>query len=218
MTDTEVKLCKHGDGKPVHCKEECQAHYRQTARRARGLKAPGPRPDAAKPFSRYNTVTSHHRAHDRCSNGHLWVEGSYTTRTDGKKVCVLCIEERKGTMCPAGLHLRSEHENAYGQCKPCAAVRQHIYRLKSKYGLTVEQVEAMLAAQEYRCGICGDDLDLESHNDVCIDHNHSHCGPDKACEKCLREILCATAISYWATPRMTSTSSVCHRLPSAVRS
>lgn len=193
MTDTEVKLCKHGDGKPVHCKEECQAHYRQTARRARGLKAPGPKPDAAKPFSRYNTVTSHHRAHDRCSNGHLWVEGSYKVRSDGRKVCLVCIDENRPTACPTGHEYTPENTYYYRttiMCKTCNRVRQVAQRLKSKYGLTVEQFEAMLVAQDMTCTLCQEEFDTEQHNGICVDHDHNCCRGQKTCGRCIRGILC----------------------------
>lgn len=125
-----------------------------------------------------------------CGNGHGWKDGSHTVRSDGKKVCLVCIEERKGDLCPAGLHARAEHENDYGQCRPCAARRQIAYRLKAKYGLTVEKFEEMLAAQDYRCGICREEFDLDAHNGVCMDHDHSCCPGEKTCGKCLREILC----------------------------
>ena len=177
-------------------------------------KNPGPKPDPSRPNSRYNETSRHYgdresarrpvgrprgddyenswraRGPVQCNNGHKWVEGSYKVRSDGKKICLVCIEERKGEMCPAGRHLRSEHQNEFGACRPCATERQPIYRLKAKYGLTLEQFEAMLAEQDNRCAVCGGEFDFESHNGVCVDHNHACCSGQTTCGKCVRGILC----------------------------
>jgi len=150
-------------------------------RRERGLKRPGPKPSGTSKKA-LKLV--------QCASGHPWRPGSYKERSDGRKVCLVCIAEKKGDLCPAGLHARAEHENAYGQCRPCAAVRQVAQRLRAKYGLTVEQFEEMLAEQDYRCAICREEFDLEKHNGVCVDHDHACCPGETTCGKCLRKILC----------------------------
>jgi hypothetical protein len=154
-------------------------------------KKPGRRPDPTRPNSRYNPESRHHRGGSiQCGNGHKWVEGSYRVRTDGKKVCLLCIAERKGEYCPAGLHLRSEEENQFGNCRACQRTRMVAQRLKDKYGLTVEKLQEMIEDQDGRCALCREDFVLDSHNGVCVDHDHNCCKGEHTCGKCIRGILC----------------------------
>ena len=130
----------------------------------------------------------------QCESGHKWVEGSYKVRSDGRRICLVCIDEKRLKGCPAGHSYEDFGYFANGwpgiRCRECDRIRQFAYRLKVKYGLTVEQFEAMLEAQEYRCGLCGDDLDMDKHNGVCVDHDHACCPGEKTCGRCLREILC----------------------------
>ena len=67
------------------------------------------------------------------------------------------------------------------------------YRRKArlrKYGLTVEQFEEMLAAQDGRCAICGTDEPGGRFGQWHIDHDHNCCPNAESCGKCLRDILC----------------------------
>jgi len=48
---------------------------------------------------------------------------------------------------------------------------QRKYTLQSKYGLTVEQYEAMVTAQDGKCAICTDVL--TPGRDTHVDHNHT---------------------------------------------
>lgn len=60
------------------------------------------------------------------------------------------------------------------------------YRLKYSYGLSHETFEALLIEQENKCKVCRIEFDKTPN----IDHDHSCCGPIKACEKCVRGLLC----------------------------
>lgn len=201
MLHMETSYCttKGHETKPQHGKSGlCQACYRKKRRdEARGdtpKQKPGPKPDPTKPYSRYNP-DSHHRTAEtstQCSSGHKWQDGSYKVRSDGKKICLVCIEVRKGDYCPAGLHLRSEHQNKYGHCSACYRENARKNMLSSKYKLTEDEFEAKLEAQEYKCAICFDDLDFDKHGGVCIDHDHSCCPGETTCGKCVRDILCGT--------------------------
>lgn len=64
------------------------------------------------------------------------------------------------------------------------------YRLKSKYGITWAQFEAMLLRQFGRCLGCQRDFDLGKKRSICVDHDHSCCPRDKSCGKCVRGLLC----------------------------
>lgn len=152
---------------------------------------PGPKPDPTKPYSRVNPLSKHYRDGPIvCVNGHAWADGNFIERTDGRKVCLSCVAERKGEYCPAGLHLRSEHENKYGACRACQAAKMVHVRLKDKYGMTQEDLIAKIEAQDGTCAICGNELDFEKHNGVCIDHDHTCCPGEKTCGLCIRDVLC----------------------------
>ena len=48
------------------------------------------------------------------------------------------------------------------------------YRLINKYGLSIEQYEAMLNAQSYRCVICLEEFNEKSvAKRICVDHCHA---------------------------------------------
>ena len=48
---------------------------------------------------------------------------------------------------------------------------QQTFRLRNKYGLTVEQFEKMVLAQQGRCAICGNTF--KNSKDTHVDHNHA---------------------------------------------
>lgn len=60
-------------------------------------------------------------------------------------------------------------------------------RRKSKYGISRDQFLEMLQAQVGGCAICGTALDEKSGR---VDHDHSCCGAQRACQSCIRSILC----------------------------
>lgn len=151
---------------------------------------PGPKPDPSKPFSRVNPTGRHFKGGaTQCSGGHVFTDVSSITRSDGRRICITCVNERKGDSCKAG-HLRSIHENKYGQCRECSRVAGKDRRLQAKYKLTEQELDRMIQAQDGRCALCRNVLDIESHNGVCIDHDHS-CYPGQyTCGKCVRGVLC----------------------------
>lgn len=58
--------------------------------------------------------------------------------------------------------------------------RKRLYRkhnLKSKYGLTIEDIEIMLKNQNYKCAICGKEIflhgaSMDNNKIARVDHNH----------------------------------------------
>ena len=46
------------------------------------------------------------------------------------------------------------------------------YRLRKLYGMTVEQYEAMLVAQDGRCGVCNGPFSEERASQPVVDHDH----------------------------------------------
>ena len=61
------------------------------------------------------------------------------------------------------------------------------YRVKAlcwKYGLTIEQAEALFERSGGICEIC-----IEAPAN-CVDHDHSCCPTERTCGKCVRGLLC----------------------------
>jgi hypothetical protein len=75
--------------------------------------------------------------------------------------------------------------NAY--CRPCATAYHHAARIKREYGITIEQYEALFAAQEGRCWIC---QRRPGKMRLAVDHDHTCCAKTPTCGKCVRGLLC----------------------------
>ena len=76
----------------------------------------------------------------------------------------------------------SNKDGLSGQCKICKVAndkpysenkRQYNekYRLKTKFGITVEEREYLLQHQQHRCAICNES-EVEKQRKLAIDHNH----------------------------------------------
>lgn len=62
--------------------------------------------------------------------------------------------------------------------------------LRTKYGITLEEYEALLDSQGGVCAICGSPP-AEGRR-MPVDHDHSCCPGETACRNCVRGILCIT--------------------------
>lgn len=95
----------------------------------------------------------------------------YQTKARGERIasaCLACLNARR----------RESYDSG----------RQRGYSLKKRYGITVEQFDAMLEAQG-GCAACGSpETDGKYWH---VDHDHSCC-PSQAscCGKCIRGVLC----------------------------
>ncbi len=170
----------------------CQNHYRQAKRRERGLKKPGPKADAEKPFSRLNTMTSHHTKHEICAAGHPWEDGSFKLATSGMRVCLICIEENRPPHCPAGhdyaIYGRSTKQG-WTICKECVRLRMPVQRPR-RYGIELSDVEEMLIEQKGCCKSCRREFADGGYSGYSIDHDHDCCKVLPACGNCVRGLLC----------------------------
>jgi hypothetical protein len=184
MTADTCSTPGHED-KPVHSKGLCQACYRRKAREARGLQKPGPKPDPSKPFSRYNDETSHHNKRIKCIHGHFF-DG---VDDIGKQTCSICVADNLLTECPAGHEKNETNTSPSGSCRVCARERAVWYRYVAKYGLSQEQVTAVLEAQDYACAVCHVKFDMESKRPFDVDHDHSCCPGQVTCGKCVRGLV-----------------------------
>lgn len=60
--------------------------------------------------------------------------------------------------------------------------------LRERYGVTVDEFNAKLRAQDYECAVCH--ADFGPDNPGFFDHLHACCPGRKSCGKCLRDVLC----------------------------
>lgn len=69
---------------------------------------------------------------------------------------------------------------------------ERLYKLRNKYGLTVEQLDELLESQDGKCAICGvSGPDAARWNNLVVDHDHTCCPGKKTCGKCVRGLLCS---------------------------
>lgn len=105
----------------------------------------------------------------------------------GRKWCVRC---RRWLAMESFTPHKTSIDGYQSWCSECAAD----YMLRRRYGMTRAEVEVMLAEQG-GCAICGT-ADPTAHSNYRrgwhVDHDHSCCGPDRSCAKCVRGILCAS--------------------------
>lgn len=152
----------------------------------------GPVRDPSKPYSRHGGELTHHGKRPACLNGHPWVKGSYKIRSDGKRICLIRIEEKRPTHCPAGhdylVYAYIKSDGALN-CKECIRLRMPIQRPK-RYGMALDQVHQALEEQDYKCAICQREFTDDGYTRYSIDHNHACCPELPACGKCFRGLLC----------------------------
>lgn len=99
--------------------------------------------------------------------------------SDGNYLCRTCLQH---------LPVENFRINEWGpgtDCKSCIAK----LRRAARYGLTVEQVADLLAAQDGLCAICKAPA-AEDDYTFAVDHDHQCCASQKTCGECLRGILC----------------------------
>lgn len=116
------------------------------------------------------------------------VETSYCSKCNkNKPIASFCINRQR----KSGLN---------GICKSCKKSYDgnnlegnRNRKLKSNFGLTLKQYNAILNSQNGRCAICGQKEVAFLHGKVknlSVDHNHSCCSGVKSCGKCVRGLLC----------------------------
>ncbi|MFJ2113048.1 endonuclease domain-containing protein [Streptomyces sp. NPDC087850] len=70
------------------------------------------------------------------------------------------------------------------KCLACRAKIQRDWKLRKKYGMTLEGYEDFVATQGGVCAICQKDEDLV------VDHDHHCCPTSESCGECIRGVLC----------------------------
>lgn len=187
--------------RPVKNKKRglCNAHYLQFMR--------------GKPFTEPRTRAAGVCAFDGCgrpivSKGHCG--GHYQQRikgyelrklnrgkhalskrdANGNKECQACGEWLDVS---AFGNRKASSDGLTGKCKECTKKDHNpelarVRRMARKYGMTASDYAAMERSQGGVCAICGTKGSRSAA--LHIDHDHSCCGPDRACRKCVRGLLC----------------------------
>jgi hypothetical protein len=74
-------------------------------------------------------------------------------------------------------------------CRDCYKATGLSHNL-SKFGLTPDDYIEMFENQDGVCYICKQPELSANKKRLCVDHDHSCCGKGKACNKCVRKLLC----------------------------
>lgn len=96
-----------------------------------------------------------------------------------RKICPKCRMDKYKT---------SDNFEDYRQRQIVAAKK---YKFKKYYGMTQEQFEEMLEAQDNKCAICfthKDELKVRMN----IDHDHTCCPGKETCGNCVRGLICGS--------------------------
>lgn len=62
--------------------------------------------------------------------------------------------------------------------------------LRQAYGMSVDEYDALLAAQGGRCAVCEAPVADAADRRLHVDHDHACCPGKKSCGKCIRGLLC----------------------------
>lgn len=63
--------------------------------------------------------------------------------------------------------------------------------LRRQYGLTLDEVEALVEKQDGKCMICQKALEMKNgKKQYGVDHDHACCPGERSCGQCIRGILC----------------------------
>ena len=149
-----------------------------------GTRKPGPKPkalDHPRTTAQRKMATATH-----CANGHPWVERTTYVDPRGRKVCKICrmrsqrkhltgtddgfkdigTWNRDKTHCPRG-HAYAEHgrnnPNGTRSCRICQSIGAKL----RAYGLTEDELDALMDRAEGCCEICLQEAELH------VDHDHA---------------------------------------------
>lgn len=170
----------------------CDFHYREWRRCGVAGSAP---PPLTKPVSRcsFDGCDRGRRSEGLCAAHYLQkFHGrelrplrphiDTTARDDhGRKQCSRCREWKPEDAYMANPRIKG---GLHSFCMRCLRSE----KLKSAYGITIDDYEAMLAKQAGGCAICGGTN--ASGRNLYVDHDHSCCRGGNSCGRCVRALLC----------------------------
>lgn len=179
---------------------------------------PGPKQDPSKPYSKYKTPVPR-KLKTHCPQGHEYTEeNTYVyngvrsckvcrktktkayrksphgpTVVNGKKYPNgIGVTNALKTHCPKGHEYTLENTSLTKAgsrvCRECNRINLRIQN-KKRYGISIEEYDAMLFLQEGKCAICKRVFNNEVKAPH-IDHDHMCCPGERSCGKCVRGLLC----------------------------
>ena len=80
-----------------------------------------------------------------------------------------------------------EYMKQYNRERRGSARAMHLHY---RYGLTVEQYDALLEQQDYRCAACRTHEKDAPKGRLHVDHDHACCSGRDSCGQCIRGLLC----------------------------
>ena len=183
-----------GCGRPVWSRGWCTAHYgrwlekrdvgaAEIRRRGDGTEICDFR-DCGRPHVSKGLCAGHYTQQ---ANGRplqrLRVLPDTTARDErGRKCCTTCQQ----WLDVGAFHKRkSSLDGLTPRCKRCAKSTD----LLRHFGITLDQYEAILAAQGHGCAICGKSEKVNGRM-LAVDHDHACCPGQAACGNCVRGLLC----------------------------
>lgn len=101
--------------------------------------------------------------------------------SEAGRLCSTCDEWKPWTA-----FSRRNGQTACGyasNCKECAGWRSML----ATFGITKVQWHELNESRGGVCVLCGE---TDSGRRLCVDHDHSHCGPTRGCPQCIRGLLC----------------------------
>jgi len=150
-----------------------------------------------------------------CPKGHSYTEENSYIDKNGYRHCRTCRLERmrerrkdnprvgrgvnnaSKTECSKGHPYDEKNTIKYKKpngkfarhCRACARLNGKVQNVK-RYGITVEQFDALLEMQDSKCAICKGKF-WDEVSSPHIDHDHTCCPQQqKSCGKCIRGLLC----------------------------
>lgn len=100
--------------------------------------------------------------------------------------CKTCVDEYQKATRASWSPERREAQKLYAREYQRRTAKD---RNAKRHGLTLEEYEEIIEAQEGACLACETKLGELRH--TAIDHNHRHCPGDRGCRECVRGILCS---------------------------
>lgn len=97
----------------------------------------------------------------------------------GQKHCPACVQWLDPSAFPSK---KGASDGLQAKCNPCLLK----YNRAVKYGITIQRIDDMYAAQNGMCAICFSGIGTDCH----IDHDHNCCPGYRSCGKCVRGLLC----------------------------
>lgn len=163
---TTSECSREGCAKPVRSRGLCSMHYSRMMRGTSLDTSPQPR-NLYGPTCSVQDCERPHHSKGLCNRHHnAW---RYASDPDFRARKLESERRRIARMGPVS---RRESQR-----------RQQLLR----YGLTPEQYDEMLAAQDGVCAICKTPTPSALH----VDHNHACCPGPRSCGSCIRGLLCA---------------------------